>query len=228
MSIDIFGRSRSKKTPKQGPRGIGFNLTSDGNFDLRGKKLCNVATPTETSDVANKSFVISSLDSRISLEADGLSVNNRRIGNVAPPVSPNDVVCKSFLENTVPFLDETTDCFDCKSRSIANVGPPENAQDAVNLDHIAEFCLSKAAATLEDPKSKKVTQSTVFDAKNLPIDNLALPVSADSAVPWGHLENILKHLTMSLTHEMCDLAMQLRKEIYEVVPRSKKTKKTTR
>jgi len=37
--------------------GIGFNLTDDGNFDLDGKRLTDVADPTDLKDAATKGYV---------------------------------------------------------------------------------------------------------------------------------------------------------------------------
>ena len=41
----------------QGAPGIGFNLTADGNYDMVGKKLANVGTPTSDTDSATKKYV---------------------------------------------------------------------------------------------------------------------------------------------------------------------------
>ena len=38
----------------QGPPGIGFNLTSDGNYDMTNKKLSNMAKGTVSSDAVTK------------------------------------------------------------------------------------------------------------------------------------------------------------------------------
>ena len=41
----------------QGAPGVGFNLTADGNYDMVGKKLTNVANPTSNTDAATKKYV---------------------------------------------------------------------------------------------------------------------------------------------------------------------------
>ena len=55
MSVDAFGRIflKSKATTGGGPRGKGYKLTSDGNFDVENRKLCNVADPTQPADAVN-------------------------------------------------------------------------------------------------------------------------------------------------------------------------------
>ena len=54
MSVDLFGRwlVQSKET-KHGPSGIGFNLTSQGDYDIEDKRLCNVENPKEPKDAVN-------------------------------------------------------------------------------------------------------------------------------------------------------------------------------
>lgn len=54
MSIDIFGRTLIKaREVHQGPAGIGFTLTEDGDFNIEGHRLRNVASAMEPTDAAN-------------------------------------------------------------------------------------------------------------------------------------------------------------------------------
>ena len=54
MSIDVFGRTLFRaKEVLQGPPGVDFILTTEGNFDLEKRKLCNVASATEPFDAVN-------------------------------------------------------------------------------------------------------------------------------------------------------------------------------
>ena len=54
MSVDVFGRTLFRaREVHQGPPGIGFNLTDDGNFDLENHKLCNVACAIDLTDAVN-------------------------------------------------------------------------------------------------------------------------------------------------------------------------------
>ena len=55
----VQSSSDSGKAQKGDPRlpGIGFNLTDDGNFDLDGKRLTDVADPTDNGDAATKEYV---------------------------------------------------------------------------------------------------------------------------------------------------------------------------
>ena len=55
----VQSSSDSSKAQKGDPGlpGIGFNLTDDGNFDLDGKRLTDVADPTDNGDAATKGYV---------------------------------------------------------------------------------------------------------------------------------------------------------------------------
>lgn len=56
MSIDVFGHPLTRPAATRGPRGpsgTGFNLTTDGNYNIEGKRLCNVENAEELNDVVN-------------------------------------------------------------------------------------------------------------------------------------------------------------------------------
>lgn len=67
MSVDKFGRSISGSSSSTSgglnnshlfsPYQHDFIFTSDGNIDVENLKLCNVKSPTESSDCANKQYV---------------------------------------------------------------------------------------------------------------------------------------------------------------------------
>ena len=55
MSVDVFGRKLgvSKTDNSRGPPGVGYKLTSDGQYDIQNKRICNLATPNEATDAVN-------------------------------------------------------------------------------------------------------------------------------------------------------------------------------
>ena len=54
MSVDVFGRQLIReKEVHRGPPGIGFSLTSEANFDIQNKRLCNVESADEPTDAVN-------------------------------------------------------------------------------------------------------------------------------------------------------------------------------
>lgn len=53
MSVDVFGRNLKKNEGSRGPPGFGFKITSDGQYDLDNKRLCNVAAPHLLNEAVN-------------------------------------------------------------------------------------------------------------------------------------------------------------------------------
>ena len=58
MSIDVFGRHLDRTAAaSRGPPGVGFKVTSDGQYDVDGKRLCNVTDAKEQYDAVNLGLV---------------------------------------------------------------------------------------------------------------------------------------------------------------------------
>ena len=76
------------QTSGQGERdrpGVGFNLTSDGNYDMVNKKLTNVAEGTASSDAITKNQLDTKLSKSGGIMAGNLDMNNNRIYNLPTP-----------------------------------------------------------------------------------------------------------------------------------------------
>lgn len=59
-TIDKFGRRRrgtSKSIILRGPPGLGFELTSDGDFDIQNKRLKKMGEPVDSQDGATRNYV---------------------------------------------------------------------------------------------------------------------------------------------------------------------------
>ena len=115
----VQSSSASGKAQKGDPGlpGIGFNLTDDGNFDLDGKRLTDVAIPVDYSDAATKAYVdvknsqqdivikdkaekkdVILRDGSQSMNAN-LNLNNKKITNLANATSDGDAVNFSQLKS---------------------------------------------------------------------------------------------------------------------------------
>ena len=73
----------------KGLPGVGFKLTSDGDYDISSKKLTNVASPQTNNDASTKSYVDSEVFKTLKLDGSNamtgaLNMDNRRIENVGP------------------------------------------------------------------------------------------------------------------------------------------------
>ena len=94
---------------QRGPPGIGFKLTSDGNYDIDNKKLTNVATPTTNADAATKKYIddhIGNVHQTGYLKKDGsvamtgdLNVGNHKITNLATPTTQTGATTKKYVDD---------------------------------------------------------------------------------------------------------------------------------
>ena len=89
-----------------GTSGTGFNLTSDGNYDMTSKKLTKVAKGTDTNDAVIKQQLDTKLSLSGGLMTGNLDMNNNRIYNVAQPNGDNQPATKIWSENK--FLDKSS------------------------------------------------------------------------------------------------------------------------
>lgn len=210
MSVDKFGRHSDHVKTKgtRGPPGAGFKLTSDGNYDIDTKLLCNVQDANVDGDAVNLGTLKRKLNGCLKLSSKPLptrewNAENIVITNVGKPVGPADAVnVKWFKENS---LESTTNGWNCKKKRLADVGDPRNGQDAVNkqtLDKSLKKCLKisdKAPA--------------VYDAINNIITNVGDPKgesdvvnkrTLDDRVPWlgdtGDVYDFASHRVAGIAH----------------------------
>ena len=92
----------------QGAPGVGFNLTSSGDYDMINKKLRNVGTPNANTDAATKKYVDDNSTgtpstSRLTVDSNIDMKNTYRIQNLISPLDSKDPATKYYVDNT--FLD---------------------------------------------------------------------------------------------------------------------------
>ena len=92
----------------QGAPGVGFNLTSSGDYDMINKKLRNVGAPSANTDAATKKYVDdnssgSPSTSRLTVDSNIDMKDRFRITNVITPLDSKDPATKYYVDNT--FLD---------------------------------------------------------------------------------------------------------------------------
>lgn len=105
MSVDKFGRHERSFDHEvfRGPPGEGFQLTQDGNYDLKRKRLCNLADPVSNEEAANlKTIRTLTLNCQT---ADGVfDAKNKRIQNIANASADNDAVSREFVMREINKL----------------------------------------------------------------------------------------------------------------------------
>ena len=87
----------------QGAPGVGFNLTSTGDYDMVNKKLRNVGNPALNTDAATKKYVdensgggktsLLTIDSNIDMK------DTYRILNLKAPSDADEPVTKKYADN---------------------------------------------------------------------------------------------------------------------------------
>ena len=92
----------------QGAPGVGFNLTSSGDYDMLNKKLRNVGAPIDNTDAATKKYVDdnstgSPSTSRLTVDSNIDMKDTYRIQNLITPQDSKDPATKYYVDNT--FLD---------------------------------------------------------------------------------------------------------------------------
>ncbi|CAH3179240.1 unnamed protein product [Porites evermanni] len=108
--IDYFiqGRHKNCSVVYLSAPGVGFNLTSSGDYDMINKKLRNVGAASANTDAATKKYVDD--NSSRSLSTSQLTVDSNidmkdtyRITNLISPLDSKDPATKYYVDNT--FLD---------------------------------------------------------------------------------------------------------------------------
>ena len=92
----------------QGAPGVGFNLTSSGDYEMINKKLRNVGAPSANTDAATKKYVDDNSSgslktSQLTVDSDIDMKNRYRITNLNPPLDLKDPATKYYVDYT--FLD---------------------------------------------------------------------------------------------------------------------------
>jgi hypothetical protein len=107
MSVDKFGRHESSisRNILRGPPGEGFLLTRDGQYDIKGKRLCNVGDPIDKNEVANLK-TIHSLTLNCETINKMFDAKNKRISRIANPEHDTDAANKKYVLEEINKLKQ--------------------------------------------------------------------------------------------------------------------------
>ena len=133
----VQSSSDSGKAQKGDPGlpGIGFNLTDDGNFDLDGKRLTDVADPVDNRDAVTKGYV----DTKNSQQ--NIAINSKaEKAYVDSENSKQDIAINSKAEKTDVLLLDGTHAmsanFDMNNYKIYNLANGTSDGDVVNFSQL--------------------------------------------------------------------------------------------
>ena len=123
----------------QGAPGVGFNLTSDGDYDMINKKLRNVGAPTGNTDAATKKDVDdnsgggSPTTTRLTVDSNIDMKNRYRITNLSTPLDLKEPATKYYVDNTFLERDGSYPMkgnLNMDNKKIINLRPPTSDTDA--------------------------------------------------------------------------------------------------
>ena len=155
----------------QGAPGVGFSLTSDGNYDLNNKKLTNVGSPSNNTDAATKKYVDdnssgSPATSRLTVDSDINMRNSFRILNLKSPRDSDEPATKQYADST--FLDRDGSRgmignLTMNNYKITNIKTPTSDKDAATKKYVDD----KSKTSALDIDSNLDMRNT-YRIKNLP------------------------------------------------------------
>lgn len=176
MSVDKFGRRSNRKRPERGPKGDGFKLTPEGDYDIQNKRLRFLDDPVDSQDGVNLKTLQEGLFKCMQItgnDAD-FDAQMKRVVNACDPLEGTDLVTKHYLHGHIP--EEEDQFWSFKQKRLSNVASPLYDGEAVNLEYIKNNTIMK-------------DRNNFYDAKSSVITNLAPPVGNSDAINKGYLDN---------------------------------------
>lgn len=178
MSVDKFGRQSGSNsvTASRGPKGEGFKLTEEGDYDICNKRLCNVMEPEKDGDAVTFKRFKSSLNMCLNYENDKkFNAKGYVISNVGEPANSNDVASKQYVDSKVPPL--TNNGWHFYRRRLTDIDDPVKPYDAVTLQYFNK------QLPVSDPSS--------WDFVNKRLINVGDPINMQDVVTINYLVRIL-------------------------------------
>jgi len=114
--------------------GIGFNLTDDGNFDLDGKRLTDVANPVDKTDAATKNYADTEKKEVLFLNGNqsmtgNLDMGDKRTINVETPIDGNDGATKGYVNDQIHL--QANKLFDKRTDNTIDLVIPSSQADSL-------------------------------------------------------------------------------------------------
>jgi len=123
-SNGLLPSSSTTTTSQRGLPGVGFKLTDDGNYDIDGKRLTNLAEPKDNSDASTKNYV----DTK----------NTQQDTAINSKAEKTDVILRDGTQSMKGNLDMENDITEVKNKIINSANGTDN-DDAVNLAQLKSY-----------------------------------------------------------------------------------------
>ena len=176
----------------QGAPGVGFNLTSSGDYDMINKKLRNVGAPNANTDAATKKYVDDNsggrpTTTRLTVDSNIDMKDRYRIQNLKSPSDADEPATKQYVDSH--FFDRSgshpmTGNINMNNKGIINLKPPTLNTDAATKKYVDD---NTAAPDLSDYLEKDGTTAMTgnLNLNNNKIVNLSDPTTDQQAANRG-------------------------------------------
>lgn len=188
MSVDKFGRHSDhiKIRGTKGPPGEGFELTNDGDYNMKNKKLCNVGNAVASNDAVNLAMLENQSTKYVGKSSipgeEVWDAHMMQIRYVGEPKKETDAVNVSFLRKCTISDVNTRLEWKCRKRRLVDVADPINGLDAVNQQTLKRT-LNGCLRLTDEPLPTRE-----WDANNLVIKNVGTPKDESDAVNKGWIK----------------------------------------
>ena len=174
----------------QGAPGVGFNLTSDGNYDMNGKKLTNVGNPTSNTDAATKKYVDDNSGggktSSLTIDSNIDMKDTFRILNLKSPSDADEPVTKNYAESNFFQRDGSqpmTGDVNMNNKKIKNLSSPTVNGDAANKKYVDD---SKADGSVFVKLDGTRVMTGNLNMNNNRIYNIPNPTGSKQPIPLAY------------------------------------------
>ena len=173
MGVDKFGRYAGEEGKAvRGPKGDGFDLTASGDFDVKNKRMCNVADPVDTGDSVNLNTLTKTIEPCLRLNKKrSYDAMNAVISNVGIPTENGDAVTMGYVQ--AKFPKQLHDSYSVHQFRIQDLAYPITDADATNVKYVKDTCV--------------LFDNTIINGKNLRMTNLKDPIKPSDAVTLRHM-----------------------------------------
>ena len=208
----------------QGAPGVGFNLTSSGDYDMINKKLRNVGAPASNTDAATKKYVddnsgggktsLLTVDSNIDMK------DTYRFLNLRLPNDLDEPATKLYTDNN--FFKKNgsypmTGNINMNNNNIKNLVRPSLNNDAATKIYVDNTVASNkvdGSVFLKLDGTRKMTGN--LDMDNNRIYNLPAPTNSKQPTPLAFTD--LKYLHVAGTNKMTNNLNMDNKSIIHLKP----------
>ena len=171
-----------------------INSTGDtmtGDLNMGGKKITNLADPTNFNHAATRNYVDNQGEAfvtKVNGELDGdLDCDEFRLKNVKDPEDSKDATNKNYVDSKFITKQngELSSDLDCKNKRLKNIGIPSDDKDAVNKHYVTANYLGGVFNLNVDPGHDTFS----WDARVKRLTGVGDPIDYNDAAHKSYVDN---------------------------------------